>query len=159
MADRRTPFTDADERGILVAFLDYLREAVLIKVSGVDDDALRRALVPSGTSLLGLVKHLTMVEIAWFPFSFAGADVWVPSSELEPGDTTDSVVDGYRAAIAVSAEIVAAAPDLDQLCARAKFAPEHMSLRWVLVHMVEETGRHAGHADILREQLDGQVGR
>jgi uncharacterized damage-inducible protein DinB len=159
MADRRTPFTNADERETLVAFLDYLREAVLLKVSGIDDDALRRALVPSGTSLLGLVKHLTMVEIAWFPFSFAGAEVWVPSGELEPDDTTDSVVDGYRAAIADSAEIVAAAPDLDQLCARAVFAPDRMSLRWVLVHMVEETGRHAGHADILREQLDGQVGR
>jgi hypothetical protein len=159
MADRRTPFTNAGERETLVAFLDYLREAVLIKVVGIDDDALRHALVPSGTSLLGLVKHLTMVEIAWLPFSFAGADVWVPSGELEPTDTTDAVVDGYRAAIADSVEIVAAAPDLDQLCARAAFAPDRMSLRWVLVHMVEETGRHAGHADILREQLDGQIGR
>lgn len=159
MRDRRTPFTNDGERETLVAFLDYLREAVLLKVAGLDDDSLRRVLVPSGTSLLGLVKHLTMVEIAWFPFSFAGADVWVPSSELEPADTTASVIGGYRSAIADSTEIVAAAADLDQLCVRAAFAPDRMSLRWVLVHMVEETGRHAGHADILREQLDGQVGR
>ena len=159
MSDRRTPFIEAGERETLVAFLDYLREAVLIKVSGIDDDALRRSFVPSGTSLLGLVKHLTMVEIAWFPFSFSGAEVWVPGGELEPPDTTASVIDGYRISIAESAEIVAAAPDLDQRCVRAAFAPDRMSLRWVLVHMVEETGRHAGHADILREQLDGQTGR
>jgi hypothetical protein len=159
MPDRRTPFIEAGERETLVAFLDYLRESVIVKVSGIDDDALRRPLVPSGTCLLGLVKHLTMVEIAWFPFSFAGADVWVPSGELEPADTTASVLDGYRASIAESAEIVAAAADLDQLCVRAAFAPDRMSLRWVLVHMVEETGRHAGHADILREQLDGKIGR
>jgi uncharacterized damage-inducible protein DinB len=159
MADRRTPFTNAGERETLVAFLDYLREAVLVKVSGLDDDALRRTLVPSGTSLLGLVKHLTAVEIAWSPFAFAGADVRVPNGELEPDDTTASVIDGYRAAIARSAEILAAGADLDQRCVHAATAPERMSLRWVLVHMVEETGRHAGHADILREQLDGQVGR
>jgi hypothetical protein len=159
MSDRRTPFTNAGERETLVAFLDYLREAVLIKVSGLDDDALRRTLVPSGTSLLGLVKHLTAVEIAWFPFAFAGADVRVPNGDLEPADTTATVINGYRVAIARSAEIVATEADLDQRCARAATAPECMSLRWVLVHMVEETGRHAGHADILREQLDGQVGR
>src|SRR5438876_1206389 len=100
MSDRRTPFIEAGERETLVAFLGYLREAVLIKVSGIDDDALRRSFVPSGTSLLGLVKHLTMVEIAWFPFSFSGAEVWVPSGELEPADTTASVIDGYRISIA-----------------------------------------------------------
>jgi hypothetical protein len=159
MADRRTPFTNAGERDTLVAFLDYLRESVLIKVSGLDDESLRRPLVPSGTSLLGLVKHLTMVEIVWFPFAFAGVDVRVPGGELDPADTTASVIDGYRAAIARSAEIVAAAADLDERCVRAASAPDQMSLRWVLVHMVEETGRHAGHADILREQLDGQIGR
>jgi hypothetical protein len=159
MSDRRTPFIEAGERETLLTFLDYLREAVLIKVSGIGDDALRRSVVPSGTTLLGLVKHLTMVEIAWFPFSFAGADVRVPSGELEPADTTASVIAGYRTAIAESDEIVAAAPDLDRLCVRAAFAPDRMSLRWVLVHMVEETGRHAGHADILREQLDGKIGR
>ena len=159
MADRRTPFTNAGERETLVAFLDYLRESVLIKVSGLDDESLRRPLVPSGTSLLGLVKHLSTVETLWFPFAFAGLDVRVPSGELEPADTTASVIGGYRDAIAKSAEIVAAAANLDQRCVRAVSAPDQMSLRWVLVHMVEETGRHAGHADILREQLDGQVGR
>ena len=149
----------AGERETLLAFLDYLREAMLIKVSGIDDDALRRSLVPSGTSLLGLVKHLTMVEIAWFQWSLAGFDVPVPDQGLEPGDTTQSVLDGYRAAIEQNNALVADRHDLDERCARNGTAPEPMSLRWVLVHMVEETGRHAGHADILREQLDGRTGR
>ena len=159
MADRRTPFTNGDERETLVAFLDYLRESVLGKVAGLDDAALRRSLVPSGTSLLGLVKHLTMVEIVWFPFAFAGSDVRVPSDELESADTTSSVIHSYRTVITASNEIVAGATDLEQHCVRRASAPELMSLRWVLVHMLEETGRHAGHADILREQLDGQIGR
>jgi uncharacterized damage-inducible protein DinB len=160
MSDRRTPFLVAGERETLLAFLEYLREAVLIKASGIDDDALRRSLVPSGTSLLGLVKHLTMVEVAWFQWSFAGLDVPVPNQGLEPGDTTESVIAGYRAAIGQNNALLADRHDLDELCARKATAPaEPMSLRWVLVHMVEETGRHAGHADILREQLDGRTGR
>jgi uncharacterized damage-inducible protein DinB len=159
MADRRTPFVNTGERDTLAAFLDYLREAVIVKAAGVDDDALHRALVPSGTTLLGLVKHLTMVEVAWFHWAFAGLDATVPASELEPGDTVESVVAGYRDAIATSNAIVSAHPDLDQLCVRKATAPERMSLRWLLVHMVEETARHAGHADILREQLDGEIGR
>jgi hypothetical protein len=159
MSDRRTPFLVAGERETLLAFLDYLREAVLIKASGLDDEALRRPLVPSGTSLLGLVKHLTMVEVAWFQWSFAGSDVPIPDQSLEPGDTTESVFAGYRAAIEQNNALVAERHDLDELCARKRTGFEPLSLRWVLVHMVEETGRHAGHADILREQLDGQTGR
>jgi uncharacterized damage-inducible protein DinB len=159
MTDRRTPFVNSGERQTLVAFLDYLREAVIVKASGLDDDALRRSLVPSGTSLLGLVKHLTMVEVVWFQWSFAGLDVSIPAQELEPGDTSESVMAGYREAIDQSNAIVADRPDPTGLSVRKATAPEPMSLRWVLVHMVEETGRHAGHADILREQLDGQIGR
>ena len=159
MSDRRTPFLVAGERETLLAFLDYLREAVLIKASGLDDEALRRSLVPSGTSVLGLVKHLTMVEVAWFQWSFAGFDVPIPDQGLDAGDTTESVIAGYRAAIEQSNALVAERHDLDELCARTRSDFEPLSLRWVLVHMVEETGRHAGHADILREQLDGQTGR
>src|SRR6476620_3936415 len=133
MSDRRTPFLVAGERETLLAFLDYLREAVLIKASGLDDEALRRALVPSGTSLLGLVKHLTMVEVAWFQWSFAGFDVPVPDQRLEPDDTTESVFAAYRAAIEQNNALVADRHDLDEMCARKGTAPEPMSLRWVLV--------------------------
>jgi len=159
MSDRRTPFANDGERETLTAFLDYLRESVALKVLGLSHDAQTRALVPSGTSLLGLVKHLTMVEVAWFQWAFAGLEVAVPTGELEAHDTEASALAAYRSAIERSAQIVACEPDLGKLCARKLSAPQPMSLRWVLVHMVEETGRHAGHADILREQLDGETGR
>jgi hypothetical protein len=66
MPDRRTPFVNTNERETLVTFLAYLREAVVVKAEGLSEEDARRALVPSGTSLLGLVKHLTMVEVSWF---------------------------------------------------------------------------------------------
>jgi hypothetical protein len=115
--------------------------------------------VPSGTSLLGLVKHLTFVETAWFQWSFAGLDVQLPSGDLQPGDTAESVLAAYRGAVTRNNEILDGCRDLDRRCARKATAAEPMSLRWVLVHMVEETARHAGHADIIREQIDGSIGR
>jgi hypothetical protein len=159
MADRRTPFMNAGERETLVAFLDYLRESVIVKATGLDGESLRRTTVPSGTTLLGLVKHLTMTETYWFRWSFAGEDVEIPADALGASDTAEAVVSAYRQAIRRSNEIVAAASDLEVLSAHHHHDEGPLSLRWVLVHMVEETGRHAGHADILREQLDGQTGR
>ena len=159
MPDRRTPFVNASERETLLAFLDYLREAVVLKATRLPEADARRALVPSGTSVLGLVKHLTMVEVSWFQWSFAGLDVRIPSGELTEDDRVDSVVAAYRTAIARNNEIVAGETDLTAMCARKPPTTDPMSLRWVLVHMIEETGRHAGHADILREQLDGETGR
>jgi uncharacterized damage-inducible protein DinB len=159
MADRRTPFVNADERDTLLAFLDYLRESIIVKVTGLDTDTVRRTLVPSGTNLLGLVKHLTTSETYWFQWSLAGHDVTIPADALDGADTTESVVAAYRDAIRRNNEIVAATPDLGLLSAHHHGKEGPMSLRWILVHMVEETGRHAGHADILREQLDGQTGR
>jgi uncharacterized damage-inducible protein DinB len=159
MSDRRTPFLHAGEREMLVAFLDYLRESVEAKAAGLAEADARRPMVPSGTSVLGLVKHLTMVEVAWFHWAFAGLDVAVPPGDLADDDTAASVLACYRAARERSNELVAGCDDLDRLCARQSLAPEPMSLRWVLVHMVEETGRHAGHADIVRELIDGTVGR
>jgi uncharacterized damage-inducible protein DinB len=159
MPDRRTPFTSRDEKGTLVDFLDYLRDGVVIKCLGLSPDVARTPMVSSGTSLLGLVKHLAQVELFWFEHTFAGLDTPLPSGELEPGDDPVSVVAAYRIACQRSNSIVGAVDNLDRRCARAGVAPEPMSLRWVLVHMVEETARHAGHADILREEIDGQTGR
>lgn len=159
MADRRTPFVNTGERETLVAYLDYLREAIVVKADGLSEADARRALVPSGTSVLGLVKHLTMVEVSWFQWSFAGLDVRVPAGELADDDSVDSLITEYRAATASNNEIVAGERDLSVLCARKPPTTDPMSLRWVLVHMIEETARHAGHADILREQLDGETGR
>jgi uncharacterized damage-inducible protein DinB len=159
MADVRTPFPIADERTTLVEFLDYLRDAIVRKTEGLDEEALRHSPVASGTSLLGLVKHLTYVESFWFERTFMAGTDDILISDLEPGDTAASVVAAYRDVVARSRAITAAAPDLEQRCVRKGSAPEPLSLRWILVHMIEETGRHAGHADILRELLDGQTGR
>ncbi len=159
MPDRRTPFLLDSEKTTLLAFLDYLRESLTLKVVDLDEESARRSTVPSGTSLLGLIKHLTGVEVGWFQFTFAGQDVVIPSEQIEPNDSVASAVTAYQAATRVSNQIVNESNDLDQLCERAPTTPEPLSLRWLLVHMVEETARHAGHADILREQIDGQVGR
>jgi uncharacterized damage-inducible protein DinB len=159
MADRNVPRTMGDERQILVDFLDYLRQSVVLKVVGVPEAEARRPMVASGTSLLGIMKHLVRVEITWFQFSFAGHDVRVPTSELSDADRVQPVVETYRQEVKRSNEIVAACPDLSELSRRAIRTSDPMPLRWVLVHMIEETGRHAGHADILREQIDGVTGR
>ena len=159
MSDRRTPFVNTNERDTLLAFLDYLREAVVVKADGLSEADARRSPVRSGTSLVGLVKHLTMVEVSWFQWSFAGDDVRIPTDRLDDGDTVASVIASYRDATARNNEIVAAAGDLSAMCARKPPTTDPMSLRWILVHMIEETGRHAGHADILREQIDGETGR
>jgi len=157
--DHHTPWTLAGEKETLVDFLDYLRGAVIRKASGLPAATARRPMVGSGTSLLGLIKHLTRVETVWFQYAFAGADVRVPGDDLADADEPQSVIDDYQMAITVSNRIVAEAADLTQPAKRRAVAPEPMSLRWILVHMIEETGRHAGHADILREQIDGSVGR
>jgi hypothetical protein len=109
MPDRRTPFVNGSERETLLAFLDYLREAVVLKATRLPEVDARRALVPSGTSVLGLVKHLTMVEVLWFPYPYAGDDVRVPGDHLEEGDTVASVIAAYRAAVDTSRAVVAAA--------------------------------------------------
>ncbi|HEX3325912.1 MAG TPA: DinB family protein [Actinomycetota bacterium] len=147
---------------MLTAFLDYLRDRMVAKLDGLDDEQARRVLVPSGTSLLGLVKHLAVVELGWFRWSFVGEDFELgPGGEdLVPEDTISGVVDMYRSAIAGSQEITDATPDLDMKAARSRRqGHDTQSMRWILVHMIEETARHAGHADILREQIDGTVGR
>jgi uncharacterized damage-inducible protein DinB len=158
MADRGPPAVVAGERATLVAFLDYLRESLAAKAEGVADEDGRRPLVPSGTSLFGIVKHLATVERFWFDACFGGGRV--PGGDraltLEAGQTGRAVVADYRSAIARSNEVIANCADLDERCRAHR--PE-LTLRWVLVHMIEETARHAGHADILREELDGATGR
>jgi len=157
--DRDNPFRRVGERETLVDVLDYRREGVVAKVVDLDVEAATRPAVPSGTSLLGLVKHLTWVEELWFTEVLRGLEDPLPSPTLEEGDDVASVVAAYRAAWARSNEAIRAQDDLDVRCVGTGVAPEPMTLRWVLVHMVEETARHAGHADIIREQYDGETGR
>ncbi|MFF5900781.1 DinB family protein [Streptomyces argenteolus] len=159
--DLRPPGLNADEKTTLLTFLNYLREAVLAKAAGVPEPAVRAAGVPSGTSLLQLVKHLTAVELNWFVWAYAGADGerWDDEGEVSADETASDLADAYREAIARADEIALACTDLDRPGARSLRETPPPSMRWVLVHMIEETARHAGHADILREQIDGSVGR
>jgi uncharacterized damage-inducible protein DinB len=157
--DHPSPSLVAGEKDTLVTFLDYLRDAIVRKASDIDETEARRPLVPSGTSLLGLVKHLTWVEQGWFQRGFAGQKVDRIDPELVDDDTRDSVISAYREAIDRSNEIIQNCADLDQEMAAPRRNRGSLSMRWILVHMVEETARHAGHADIIREQLDGSVGR
>ncbi|AEK41751.1 hypothetical protein RAM_16315 [Amycolatopsis mediterranei S699] len=140
---------------MLRGFLDHLRAAVVAKAHDVPEPQVRTPGVPSGTSLLGLVRHLAHVE----RFTFLGEDTadWPGTFRPRPDETVDSVVAGYRAACERANAVIDACTDLTQPVARpGRAAP---SMRWALVHLIEETGRHAGHADILRELIDGSTGR
>jgi uncharacterized damage-inducible protein DinB len=131
------------------------------KTDGLADEQLRRAVVPSGTSLLGLVQHLTDGERYWFGHHVGGdleaADVDF-SMTVPVGRSVSEVLNAYRAAAAASDQILTAVVDLDARV-REPVDGRPLSLRWVVAHMSAETARHAGHADILREQLDGTTGR
>jgi uncharacterized damage-inducible protein DinB len=145
------------ERETLLAYLDAMRDAVVRDCGGLDDDALRRPGVPSGTSLLGIVHHLTGVEQHWFQYVFLGEGPAPDKSFSPPPDrTADQVIAAYRDVCQRSNEIVRGCDDLTTLAAVVNPGEDALDpLRSILVHLVEETARHAGHADILREQLDG----
>jgi hypothetical protein len=148
----------ANERETLHALLQYQRESFVRKVDGVDEDAARRPLVPTGTTLLWLLKHMARAETVWIVHRFAGEDVSGIDDEVQPGDTVATAIDGYRATWTRVDAIVEAAASLDAEC-RNVGDDGLVNLRWVLVHLLEETARHAGHADILRELIDGVTGR
>jgi uncharacterized protein DUF664 len=155
--DTRPPQTGAEEKATLLGFLDYLRGAIAAKAEGVPDPQIRTVGVPSGTNLLGLVKHLAYVE----RFYFLGEDVddWGATLRPTPEETFDGVLAEYREAVRRANQVINDCTDLSQPAPKAPRRRSAPSMRWVLVHMIEETGRHAGHADILREQIDGAVGR
>jgi uncharacterized damage-inducible protein DinB len=158
--DVRPPSGNADEKTTLVTFLGYLREAVAAKVRGVSDEAVRSPGVPSGTSLLRLVKHLIAVEHNWFVWAYRGEGTLM-DDEAFPADidTAESLLAEYRETVRRSDEIITICDDLDRPGTRSLRETAPPSMRWLLVHMIEETARHAGHADILREQADGSTGR
>jgi hypothetical protein len=155
------------ERETLEAFLDYHREAVIGKVSGVSDADARKRLVPSLSTLGGIVKHLRWVEQHWFEHILHGTssdELPVPpytdddpdgDFRVEPDDTVQDLIRAYTRQCERS-RATAVGHDLADT-GRHRLLGE-VSLRWIYVHMIEETARHAGHVDILREQLDGIVG-
>jgi uncharacterized damage-inducible protein DinB len=166
--------TDPDRRGselsLLVQYLDYQRETVLSKTDGLTQQQLAQKHLPSELTLAGLLYHLSLVEEDWMEVRFSGLpdrEPWATvdwdadpnwefrtATRLEP----EQLRDRYREACERSRQVVSAAAGPDQLSAKALSDGHHFSLRWVLLHLIEETSRHAGHADLLREAIDGTVG-
>jgi Protein of unknown function (DUF664) len=168
--DRRGDIShDLDERETLIAFLDKYRETVLVKLDGLDREQLSRPLLDSRTTLIGIVKHLIVVEQWWFATVVAGErelheDISDPDAEwlILDSDNPEQIVAEYRAVCAHSNAIARHAKSLDLQVPDDTHAPERhrpsKRVRWILPHMLEETARHAGHADILRELIDGRTG-
>ena len=156
------PYTGGEKESLKSA-LDRHRDVVLWKLQGLDEEQARRAMTPSGTSLLGLTKHLAAVEYSWFCETFGRETEPLPFDDddpdadlrVEPGETTDGIVAFYGRARAAADEVI------DELDLEARGTAWHgatVTLRWVLIHMVEETARHAGHMDVVRELIDGATG-
>jgi uncharacterized damage-inducible protein DinB len=155
----------ADEREALTQQLDFHRATLLRKLDGLDDESLRRPMTPSGLSLLGLVKHLAETEHGWFLRIYAGLpepDLYSttdsgPDAEFRvgPDETADALVGQYLRTCE-RARAVVAGGRLDDVVATPSGA--QANLRAILLHMIQETARHNGHADIIREALDGVTG-
>jgi uncharacterized damage-inducible protein DinB len=161
---RPEPPRAGGEREQLAGFLDFLRATVVMKATGLTDEQARRQLVPSRlTTVAGMVAHLTYVEQYWFGVVLDGRpDEWRdrftddPDAEFTSGLTT-SLADLVENYVAECARSRAVAEKLDLGDTRPR-GGEPVNLRWILIHMIEETGRHAGHLDLLRELLDGSTG-
>jgi hypothetical protein len=163
---RPVPPLTGDERPMLAVWLDYQRATLLWKCEGTEGAALaHRSVPPSSLSLLGLVRHMAIVEWWWFDHIFTASasaqpittadDVDVGFDDLDAARAMENI-DLFRHQCDVSRGIAAAAESLDVLSA-SKEKPT-VSLRWIMIHMIEEYARHNGHADLLREQIDGAVG-
>jgi uncharacterized damage-inducible protein DinB len=153
------PPSSAQEKVMLSAFLDWARDALLRKVEGLDREALTRRLVVSDTTLLSVVKHLACVERRWFRMRFNGerlVDDRDSDFVILQSETGSDVISRYQYEVAQSRAIV----DRSSLEDRARDVDwQGFTLRWIMLHMVEETARHVGHVDILREQIDGARGK
>ncbi len=150
------PEGTSDERELLLRWLDFLRGAVLRKIDGLTDDQARWT--PDGAliSVIGVVSHLTHVEWRWIDGGMRGEQVHRSEEEFAPGEelTVAAAVAAYRERAAATDGWVRSGPPLTEPCR----AEEGADLRWVLLHLINETARHAGHADATRELLDGTTG-
>ena len=159
---RIVPYTGEEKESLHVA-LDRHRDVVLWKLEGLSDEDLRRPMTATGTNLLGLVKHLASVEYGWFCKTFGRDDEAIPFNEEDPDDdmrvgpheTTQEILDYYARARAAADRSIR---EMDLEHTGTAWHGATVSMRWVLIHMVEETARHAGHMDILRELIDGATG-
>ena len=151
-----------DERALLDGFVDWFRTLAAARLDGLNRAEATRVATPTGLTLAGIVKHLAWVERVWFRYYLEGEDLDLSdnpgSFALGPEDTVESVVADYRSACDDSRRIAAESSSLDRRAVRAHALFGQVSLRWILVHMIDETAGHKGHQDILRELTDGVTG-
>ena len=166
MTDRRTDVPKAgDERETLRAYLDFHRETLALKCAGLSDDDLRRRTTPSSLSLLSLVRHMAEVERSWFRRVIDGQDVplvWSPDGDFQvaydaSGASVQEAFAAWEGEIASARAIERAAASLDVTGSDPRSGDEY-ALRRVLIHLIQEYARHNGHADLIREALDGATG-
>jgi uncharacterized damage-inducible protein DinB len=158
---RRIPAHQLGDKDMLWAFLRFARATVVAKVHGLSDEQLGQAYVGSATTLGGVLKHLVTSENHWFGNVLGGLGLPMPFSSANPdgdwqlsdGEGAASLVAAYRAACDTSDKVIASL-DLDSSGPHE----DDYTLRWALTHLVAETNRHAGHADLLRELTDGARG-
>jgi uncharacterized damage-inducible protein DinB len=168
--ERTDPDTTGDELTLLSQFLDYHRATLVQKAGGLDREQLGTRLGPSTLTLAGLVKHMALVEDGWFGRVLLGREYSEPWDSVDwdadpdwefrtavddgPEDLLRLYADACERSRAATAEI----GDLDRVAARPSRRGEPFSLRWIMLHMIEETARHNGHADLIRENIDGATG-
>ena len=170
---RPEPPVDGDERATLLGFLDYQRATLAWKCDGLDEAGLQAAVAPSSMTLGGLLKHMACVEDTWFSEMLHGRDVQPPWDltdwDADPdwewhsalADSPDTLVRLWQEAVERSranVEEALATGGLDQPSRGAWPDGRAPSLRWILCHMIEEYARHNGHADLLRQSVDGATG-
>jgi uncharacterized damage-inducible protein DinB len=170
--DTRTePAFSLGEADMLSAFLDYHRRTLLMKVEGLGQAQLAQRIPTSTLTLAGLLKHMALVEDSWFTERFAGQAMPAPFADVDwdadpdwefhtaVDDSPGWLVQRYSEACERSRAVVAGASSLDELAVAGRSrSGEVFTLRWILHHMIEETARHNGHADLLREAIDGATG-
>jgi uncharacterized damage-inducible protein DinB len=165
--ERPKPLLTGNERDQLESWLTFYRATLLKKCSGLSfEDLCRRPVATSTLSLLGLLRHMTFVEQIWFDARFAGNDVTEYYKRPDDRDaewteldsaTLDQVVATFELACETSDEL-ARGHDLDELVRRPGINRDPVDLRWIFIHMIEEYARHCGHADLIRELIDGATG-
>jgi len=157
-ADPRPAFPAGtpDESELLLRWLAYLRGAVISKIEGLADEQSRWRPEGALISLLGIVNHLTQVECRWIDGGMLGREVSRAEAEFSPGPDLNvpAAIAAYRDRAAATDAVVRSMPSLSEPCRWG----EDTDLRWVLLHLINETARHAGHADATRELLDGATG-
>ena len=155
------PSNDDGELDTALAFLSFARRSLVKKLDDLDEEQVRKILVPTGTSLLGLVRHSTDGERFWFGYHLTGIGSepnWEEGMRASPDARKEDVIADYLQAAAISDSTIRDIGDPEAM-SKLPLSGTPRTLRWTMAHMTSETARHAGHADILRELIDGTTGR